>query len=132
MTFADTSFLIALILRDDDHHAEARELLRRHSDHGLVLTNHVLGETWTLLRRWGGHRASVRAVEAFTRSPRYAVHHAGAGLERDALEWLRRHDERTYSFVDAVSFAFMRDERIGEALSFDGDFGAAGFTQLRA
>ena len=52
-------------------------------------------------------------------------------LEREAIAWLRRHDERDYSFVDATSFALMRSLRIREALAFDGDFAAAGFTELR-
>jgi predicted nucleic acid-binding protein len=45
--------------------------------------------------------------------------------------WLRRHDEREYSFVDATSFVFMRSRRIRSALAFDGDFSAAGFEELR-
>ena len=52
-------------------------------------------------------------------------------VERDALRWLRRHDEREYSFVDATSFALMRRRRIDKALAFDGDFAAAGFAELR-
>ena len=52
-------------------------------------------------------------------------------LEEEALRWLRRHDEREYSFVDATSFAVMRARRIGEALAFDGDFSAVGFRELR-
>jgi len=52
-------------------------------------------------------------------------------LEDEALRWLRQHDEREYSFVDATSFAYMRAKGIREALAFDGDFAAAGFTELR-
>jgi predicted nucleic acid-binding protein len=48
-------------------------------------------------------------------------------LEREALAWLRRHDERPYSFVDATSFAVMRDMHVRQALAFDDDFVAAGF-----
>ena len=51
--------------------------------------------------------------------------------ESEAWAWLRRHDERPYSFVDATSFALMRKLRIEEALAFDGDFAAAGFVELR-
>jgi len=47
------------------------------------------------------------------------------------LAWLRQHDEREYSFVDATSFRVMRDRRLREALAFDDDFSAAGFVQLR-
>jgi len=53
-------------------------------------------------------------------------------LERDAWGWLRRHDEREYSFVDATSFAVMHHFRIREAFAFDGEFAAAGFVELRA
>jgi len=52
-------------------------------------------------------------------------------LEDEALRWLRRHDEREYSFVDATSFAYMRSKGIEEVLAFDGDFAAAGFVELR-
>lgn len=52
-------------------------------------------------------------------------------LEKEALDWLRRHDERIYSFVDATSFAYMRARRITDVLAFDGDFSAAGFNELR-
>jgi predicted nucleic acid-binding protein len=52
-------------------------------------------------------------------------------LEDDADRWLRRRDEREYSFVDATSFAMMRSLRITQALAFDGDFAAAGFQELR-
>ncbi len=50
---------------------------------------------------------------------------------REAEIERNRHDEREYSFVDATSFAYMGARRIAEALAFDGDFAAAGFTELR-
>jgi predicted nucleic acid-binding protein len=59
------------------------------------------------------------------------VARVSAELEDEALRWLRRHDEREYSFVDATSFAYMRANGIQDALAFDGDFAAAGFTELR-
>jgi uncharacterized protein len=64
-------------------------------------------------------------------SPRVEVIFADGGVEEEALRWLRRHDEREYSFVEATSFALMRARRIREALAFDGHFAAAGFIELR-
>jgi len=64
-------------------------------------------------------------------TPRVQVAFVDEDLEREALAWLRRHDERPYSFVDATSFALMRSLGIREALAFDGDFAAAGFVELR-
>ena len=56
--------------------------------------------------------------------------HVGEDIDRRALRWLRQHDEREYSWVNATSFAVMRDKRIRSALAFDGDFAAAGFIEL--
>ena len=59
------------------------------------------------------------------------MEHVLPDVEDEAWSWLRVHDERPYSFVDATSFALMRKLRIREALAFDGDFAAAGFVELR-
>jgi predicted nucleic acid-binding protein len=91
----------------------------------------VRGETWTFLRRRAGHASAVQFLDALERSPRVSVIYVEAATERRALRWLRQHDEREYSFADATSFAIMRTMRIRSALAFDGDFSAAGFTELR-
>ena len=131
MIFVDTSFWVALRNRRDGRHDEALALLERHAATPLVTTNHVRGETWTFLRRRAGHGAAVDFLDSVEGSPRVEVAFAGDGVEAEALRWLRRHDECGYSFVDATSFALMRARRIREALAFDGDFAAAGFTELR-
>ena len=111
--------------------AEAKALWGSRRD-AMVSTNHVIGESWTFLRRRAGHQPAVAFLDAVERSTHLAVVHADQDLEIEAARWLRRHDEREYSFVDAVSFAFMRRRRLAEALAFDGDFAAAGFVELRA
>ena len=131
MIFVDTSFWIALRLRRDARHEDALTLLRRHESDHLITTNHVRGETWTYLRRRAGHSSAVDFLDAVDRSPRVRVVTVPSGLEDDALAWLRRHDEREYSFVDSTSFALMRSLRARDALTFDGDFSAAGFRELR-
>ena len=131
MTFADTSFWVAARLRRDAHHEDAIALLRQLPGRRIVTSNEVRGETWTFLRRRDGHRAAVAFLDMLERSARVDVVTVPEALEAQALRWLRRHDEREYSFVDATSFALMRSLRIREALAFDGDFAAAGFVELR-
>jgi uncharacterized protein len=132
LIFVDTSFWAALTAEADDRHDEARHLFQRVAQHGLVTSNHVCGETWTLLRRRRGHRSAVRFLDFVGESSRINVERVSREVEEDGFGWLRRHDEREYSFVDATSFALMRHLRIREALAFDGDFSAAGFVELRA
>ncbi|MCB1032571.1 MAG: type II toxin-antitoxin system VapC family toxin [Acidobacteria bacterium] len=130
MRFVDTSFWVALLMARDRHHEMARTLWSGGSG-SLLTTNHVVGETWTFLRRRAGHGAAVSFLNAAEQSPRLATLHADESLEAEARRWLRRHDEREFSFVDSVSFAVMRRRRIAEVLAFDGDFSAAGFVELR-
>jgi uncharacterized protein len=129
--FVDSSFWIGLTVPRDDWHAPATQLLERHTGEPLVTSNHVRGETWTFLRRRVGHQVAVAFLDRIARTARLEVELADERIEREALEWLRRHDERAYSFVDATSFALMRHLGIRDAFAFDGDFAAAGFVELR-
>lgn len=132
MIFVDTSFWVALRNRRDRHHEQATLLVGEHQADALITTNHVRGETWTYLRRRAGHRSAVGFLEAIERSPRVRLVVVNEAAEAEALRWLRMHDEREYSFVDATSFATMRQLKIRDALAFDGDFAAAGFVERRA
>lgn len=132
MIFVDTSFWTAFRDRRDDRHPDARRMLRAVEDQDLITTNNVRGETWTLLRVRAGHAAAVHFVDHLERSPRVSVVRVDEDQERDALAWLRRHDELPYSFVDATSFAVMRTLHVRSALTFDEDFAAAGFTLVEA
>ena len=130
MRFADTSFWVGLQVVRDSRHTDAAALWRQ--DRGPVRTsNLVIGETWTWLRRRAGHTAALRFVEMIEQSGRVSVATVDVSIDDRAWRWLRRHDERPYSYVDATSFEIMRRERITEALAFDGDFAAAGFVEVR-
>lgn len=130
MRFADTSFWVALTLRRDRHHDEARRLWDQH-EQPILTTNHVLGELWTFLRRRDAHGTARRARHLVERSDRVENVHVAADVEAEAWRWLDRHDERAYSFVDATSFALMRRRGVFETFAFDGDFAAAGFVEVR-
>lgn len=132
MIFVDSSFWIGYSASRERRHAETLRLLRMHASEPLTTTNHVVGETWTFLRKRYGHDAATRFLDYLDDAQRLTVGLVSAAVERDAWTWLRRHDERPYSFVDATSFAFMRSLAIRDAFAFDSDFSAAGFVELRA
>ena len=130
MRFVDTSYWAGFLIPRDQHHRQAKTIWA--NDPGpLLCSNHVVGETWTFLRRKAGHGVAVTFLDAVEQSPSVSIIHVEPAIEGEAHRWLRRHGEREYSFVDAVSFAVMRQRRLTEALAFDGDFAAAGFIEIR-
>ena len=131
MIFVATSFWVALRNSRDGNHDAARQLNLLHANQNLVTSSQVRAETWTYLRRKAGHRSALTFLEMLNGSRRIQVAWIDEDIERTAIRWLRRHDEREFSFVDATSFAFMRANRIHSALAFDGDFEATGFVELR-
>jgi predicted nucleic acid-binding protein len=131
MAFVDTSFWIAEAITRDSRHSEAVSLAEGLRGEPVVTSNLVVGETWTLLTYRLGHFHAVRWLDRLRADVAVTVEPIEVGDEDEAWAWLRIHDERPYSFVDATSFALMRKLRLREALAFDGDFAAAGFVELR-
>lgn len=116
----------------DPRHDLAVELLKQEGDRRIVTTDHIRGETWTWLRYKRWHAKAVEFLDSVGGEGQHIeIAWVWEEIEDEALRWLRQHDEREYSFVDATSFAYMRAKGIEEALAFDGDFAAAGFTELR-
>ena len=130
MIFVDTSFWVGLQLRRDRNH-EAAKALWEATSKKLLTSNLVIGETWTFMRRRVGHDAAVAFIDGVGGSTRLAIKRLNQDMEAQAWRWLRQHDEREYSFVDATSFILMTRMALRETFAFDGDFAAAGFIELR-
>jgi predicted nucleic acid-binding protein len=132
--FVDTSWWVAWALPRDRHHDDALAMpTHLGSTEQLLTTNLIVGESWTFLRRKDSHRIALEfldRVDVLTTDHRVVVHRVTDEQEEAAWQWLRQHDERAYSFVDATSFRVMRDRRLREAFAFDHDFAAAGFVEV--
>lgn len=126
--FADTSFWIARHIASDGRHDLARRI---RPGPRVVTTDWVLGETWTVVVHRFNHGAATRSLAAIRRLPGVEVESVTPADLKAAWAWLDRHDERRYTFVDAISFRVMQRRRLTEALAFDGDFTAAGFVEVR-
>ena len=132
MIFLDTGFLFALFVEGDLHHERVQEVFKayrgRRLDELLVTTNHVVGETVTLLRRRGHpdprirHELAVSVGEQLFGGTLGRVHQATEEEERAALGFLKKHWDQDYSFVDCLSFVVMERLSIREAWAVDRDF----------
>ncbi len=132
LVFVDTGAWYALQVTDDENHPRAREYLPWILEHfqGLLTSNHVIGETYTLLRVSRGHDKAKRFLDSVRQSPRLEVHLASHDTERKAFVLLDKYSDHPFSFVDGVSFAIMREEKIEDAFAFDVHFRIAGFKRV--
>lgn len=128
----DTGAWFAVQVQDDEWHGEAVRTLRAlvAAPHALLTTNHVVGETYTLLRVVCGHAAAVRFLDRLEETRRLERIFVPEEVEGRAYRLLRQHADQDFSLVDATSFAVMRAERVRHAFAFDRHFSTAGFLRV--
>jgi uncharacterized protein len=127
--FVDSSGWYAMIDADDRHHPAAVRQIRRLTQRRrlLISTNHVIGETYTLLRKRLGFRLAQAFLQYVRTDPSIQRMFVPEEWENEAERLLAQYGDQVFSYVDAVSFVTMRRLRIQEALAFDHDFLIAGF-----
>jgi predicted nucleic acid-binding protein len=130
--FVDTGAWYAAQDPDDRWHAEATATLRTLVARGarLVTSNHVVGETYSLLLRTQGHAAGFRFVDTLGASGRVTLVHVDEATEREAFALLRRFADQAFSFVDGTSFSLLHRRRLRRAFAFDRHFSVAGFVRI--
>lgn len=134
MIFIDTGAFLARYWRRDQYHEDALAFWKEleATGEGLLTSNLVLSETFTLLARWTEYRYAARKARALYASPRFTVVRPDAEDELAALTLFEKLADQKVSFTDCVSFALMRAGRIRQAFTFDHHFGLAGFHILPA
>lgn len=117
--FVDTSVWFAAVDADDSHNARSHEILS--TDDARVTTDHVLVETWQLVRRrihrdaanrfWDGLRSGVAAIES-------------VGLADLEVAWTigESYPDQDFSIVDRTSFAVMQRLGLERVAAFDDHF----------
>lgn len=131
--FVDTSAWYALMDKDDAHHETAwatfPHLLKR--TQGLTTTNHVVGETYTLIRSSLGYRKAWEFMDLLGQSRRVERLFTPDNMEVEAYGLLKKYAAQDFSFVDATSFIWMRVLKLREVFAFDRHFRVMGFALPR-
>ena len=127
--FVDTSFVVALVNRNDQYHKLALDLADRFTGQGLVTTDAILPEIGNALSR-NFKSESVEIIEHFLTSDDVKVIHLHPPLFRKAFDLYKSHSDKLWGLIDCVSFVVMRDLAITDVLSADKHFEQAGFNIL--
>jgi len=126
--FVDTSIWYAAADSSDASNARAKAILQ--ADEPLFTTDHVLVETWTLLR----YRIQRHAAERFwegVRSGVAAVEPVGLADLETAWQIGLAYRDQDFSIVDRTSFAVMQRLGIDRAASLDDHFAVFRFGPKR-
>jgi predicted nucleic acid-binding protein len=117
--FVDTSAWFAAVDSDDRSNFRAKEILS--SGEALVTTDHVLVETWALIRK-RIHRQAAEAFRAGLRTGVATVESVGPADLQSAWTMGQEFPDQDFSLVDRTSFAVMERLGLERVASFDDDF----------
>jgi hypothetical protein len=125
----DTSFLLALVLKDDELHERALAW-QQFASGPFVTTEYILVELVDALSAETLRGLAVATVALLRKQPAVRVIPAGTELFDEGLAWFADRRDKRWSLTDCISFAVMRREGMTEALSADHHFEQAGFAAL--
>jgi len=116
----------------DRYHEEAKLIIRGIADRAIqsvIITDHILGEVTTYIRKKVGSEASVRAAEAMLDTNLLEIIFSDEDDFNAAYHIFKRYEG--LSHADALSVVFARNLQSPGIFSFDAGFdGIRGITRL--
>ncbi len=126
MLLADTSYLVALFVANDERHARAVEINNGIRDR-VFITDQVFSEFITIASKKTGNKNAYVFGKKLLASEMVLIIPQMEDISA-ALEFVRKYPE--VSFCDAVSAAVMQQMGVQKVLSFDSDFDRLGFERI--
>jgi hypothetical protein len=124
--FADTAFWIALVIKRDQYHQQARQWSLQIAGR-ITTTIPVLIETANALSKPAWRRHAVALIDHLQRRSDVVIVELSPELWRQGWELYRERMDKSWSLTDCVSFVVMRDAGLVDALTTDEHFQQAGF-----
>lgn len=126
--YVDTSAIVAAMNSKDKYHVMAKQIFFGLAEVGsiLVMTNYVRAETHALLLQRAGRALALKFLEQGS----FIIEWVDHDDESNAVEILRRFQDKDFSLTDATSFVVMERLGIDIAVSFDQHFRQYGWNVL--
>jgi predicted nucleic acid-binding protein len=130
--FLDTSGYYALVVERDSQHDLAKRIMRQAMTRKqrFVTTDYVLTETANLLTARGYKRLVDPFFESIFSSRACTVEWMDSVRFSHVREFMRKHQDKDWSFTDCFSFWLMRQLTLRRAVTNDHHFRQAGFEPL--
>ena len=127
--FADTSFYLALLSADDEHHERAVQLSVE-TRRPVVVSEFVLLETGNSLSSLNQRRLFVDLLPHLRSDAAVRIIPASSELLQSGFDLYARRPDKEWSLTDAASFVVMKRLGITEAFTRDHHFNQAGFVRV--
>ncbi len=127
--FADTSYFLALLIPDDNHHEAARGLASR-LRRPIVTSEFVVLEVGNFLSATRARKKYADFLRVLRADPETTVVSLSPALLQRAIDLYLARPDKTWSVTDCSSFEIMRENAISDALTADRHFQQAGFLAL--
>lgn len=127
--FADTSYYLGLLNRDDQLHERAVHFTEAF-DSEMLTTAWVLSELGNAMARPGNRDVYVSFVKDLKSDPRVTLVPPTKGLFDLGFELFADRPDKSWSLTDCISFAVMRQWELTDAVTNDRHFAQAGFRTI--
>ncbi len=127
--FLDTSYLLALVLQDDELHYRAlawKGAMRA----DFLTTEYVLVEVLDALAQPAHRQLGSGIVHLLRSAPDVRIVPGDTSLLEDGLSLFDSRPDKGWGITDCASFVVMHREGIRDALTHDHDFEQAGYRAL--
>lgn len=127
--FADTSFLVAFLNRQDKHHAEAVDYMNGFAG-PILTTNWVLTELGNYLSKGPDRPLFAAFVRDLRSDARVRIVSVDERLFDLGMSLYEDRRDKQWSMTDCISFVIMDERAVREAFTADHHFEQAGFVAL--
>lgn len=122
----DTSAVYAMLDRSDQMHGKAKDYLLdlARKKRKVMLTNFIVAECHALI----SSRLNHQMARDWIKNLCWPVERVSEEDETRALQIILSHEDKSYSYTDAITFAVMERIGLSTTLAFDHYFAQYGFT----
>ncbi len=130
--FIDTWYLIAITLKGDKSHNNAKLITEKISSRNLITSEGVLTEYLNFFSKYGGRirEAATKSVEAMKSRKQLEIVHQNHDYFERALGLYRKRTDKNYSLTDCFSMTIMKEREITEVITNDEGFTQEGFVKI--
>jgi uncharacterized protein len=130
--FLDTSYVLALEIKNDNAHQQVRKnwATLATSKPSLVTTTYIFDEVVTFLNSRNLHHKAVSVGNRLRESPDIELVEIDKILFDQGWQYFQKYQDKSYSFTDCLSFVVMQNRKILTALTLDNHFSQARFETL--